>query len=774
MREFPAAEVDVSQVHHRFCPALHVGLSLLVWWLAAGSCAGTLASHGVGRGPNTVEQGLAMDAATLQRVRREAAGKEVEERFSGYARKHRDLEYRDLLGELGARATPDAGPGFDPTQVAYWKDIASKLKLTPEQRSLYQRTGLLALPGGFGSSMGESYLTTFRLDLPVLITSDSILHALHRSFDSILLGLELRFFGRELEKVLDETHRALAAKAGAVTDKALRESLADVDLYLTVARRLLAGEHNRLWNGKRGEVADIKSTLGNDAIADELMEAVAGLKMNVERLLFGEARVLDFSQFKPRGHYTDNPMLQCYFRAMMWLGRADLGFSLDKDRGLRAAALMSLLLVQSGQLERLSAVDRAIQFLVGVSDNTGPVEVAQVLTASGLDNLQSLASPGGLAAFKQALRNAGLTGQLIRSQYLEGNSGPGTEAPLPDMFQVFGQRFIFDSFVLSKLVFDAIRYHDQPVERTMPTGLDVMAALGNNEAVLLLEPELEKWHYASNLLAARLLTKAQPPETWNISAYSIWLSALGQLGDLPTGQVPAVMRSQVWQRKQLQTQLASWAELRHDTILYAKQSYTGGVICEYPAGYVEPYPELYARLAFLAEQERQWLEAAGFSEKHISEYLQLFAATVRRLERLARKELAGQPFDRDEIKFIKDTIHVTTRGGGCAPVTVYTGWYAQLFYNGAPNEWNAIIADVHTDPNSQHVLEVATGGVDLLVAAIDNGADRAAYVGPIYSYYEFAAPERLTDEEWRSKIFSKDIPERPPWIRPLLAPSGTD
>ena len=763
----------MSQVHNRFCPAACGRLSLVVSLLAAGSCTGPLASRAGGRGPDTVEQGLAMDAATLQRVRHAAAGKEVEERFSGFARSHQDLEYRDLLGELGARATPDSGPGFDPTQVAYWKDIEAKLKLTPEQRSLYQRTGLVALPGGYGTSMGASYLTTFRLDLPVLITSDSILHALHRSFDSILLGLELRCFGRELEKVLDETHRALAAKAGEVADTALRESLGDVDLYLTVARRLLAGEHNRLWNGKRGEVADIKSMLGNDATADELTEAVADLKMKVARSLFGESRVLDFSQFKPRGHYADNPMLQCYFRAMMWLGRADLGFRLDKDRGLRAAALMSLLLVQSGQLERFSAVDRAIQFLIGVSDNTGPVEVARVLTASGLDNLHSLASPGSLAAFKQGLRKAGLTGQLIRSQYLAGNSGPGAEAPLPDMFQVFGQRFVFDSFVLSKLVFDSIRYHDQPVERTMPTGLDVMAALGNNEAVLLLEPELEKWHYASNLLAARMLTKTQPPETWNVSAYNIWISALGQLGDLPTGQVPAVMRSQTWQRKQLQTQLASWAELRHDTILYAKQSFTGGIICEYPAGYVEPYPELYARLAFLAEQERQWLEAADFSDKHISEYLQRFATTVRRLERLARKELAGQPFDRDDIKFIKDTIHVTTRGGGCAPVHVYTGWYAQLFYNGEPNEWNAIVADVHTDPNSQHALEVATGGVDLLVAAIDNGTDRAAYVGPIYTYYEFAAPERLTDEEWRSKIHSKDIPERPSWIGPLLAPAAS-
>ena len=72
------------------------------------------------------------------------------------------------------------------------------------------------------------------------------------------------------------------------------------------------------------------------------------------------------------------------------------------------------------------------------------------------------------------------------------------------------------------------------------------------------------------------------------------------------------MRTEAWQRKQLQTQLASWAELRHDTVLYAKQSYTAGVKCEYPTGYVEPYPETYARIKFFAEEAARRIGAARF------------------------------------------------------------------------------------------------------------------------------------------------------------------
>lgn len=38
----------------------------------------------------------------------------------------------------------------------------------------------------------------------------------------------------------------------------------------------------------------------------------------------GPGCAYDFSQFKPRGHYTETPELEQYFRAMIWLGRTDI------------------------------------------------------------------------------------------------------------------------------------------------------------------------------------------------------------------------------------------------------------------------------------------------------------------------------------------------------------------------------------------------------------------------------------------------------------------
>src|SRR5262249_33243697 len=74
----------------------------------------------------------------------------------------------------------------------------------------------------------------------VLITTDSVLHALHHSYDTILAEIETNLVFRTLGALLKDCHEALATlerEGGPVP----AESLRDVDLYLTIARNLLAG-----------------------------------------------------------------------------------------------------------------------------------------------------------------------------------------------------------------------------------------------------------------------------------------------------------------------------------------------------------------------------------------------------------------------------------------------------------------------------------------------------------------------------------------------------
>jgi hypothetical protein len=311
----------------------------------------------------------------------------------------------------------------------------------------------------------------------------------------------------------------------------------------------------------------------------------------------------------------------------------------------------------------------------------------------------------------------------------------------------------------------------------------VMAALGSDLAVGLLEPAIDRYHYGSNLLALRRVVDAMQPDDWNANVYNQWLAALRTLDDPPAPQAhfPEVMRREAWQKKQLRAALASWAELRHDTILYAKQSYTAVASCEYPTGFVEPYPAFFAKLAQLATtlagrlakaeipavDPRRASAALELRDRHAA-FFRGFSQTVTRLEALAAKELASKPFSQEELEFVKKTID--RRGGGSGPPR-YDGWYPKLF-NDSPFEQKPVVADVHTDPSSGHFLEAAVGDAQFLVVAVDNGPHRAVYVGPSSSYYELTSSNRMTDEQWRANLEAGTVPAPPAFTRAFAVPGS--
>jgi hypothetical protein len=266
----------------------------------------------------------------------------------------------------------------------------------------------------------------------------------------------------------------------------------------------------------------------------------------------------------------------------------------------------------------------------------------------------------------------------------------------------------------------------------------------------------------------------------------VWLGALRTLDENLSAEkhAPQIMHTAAWQRKQLQTQLASWSELRHNTVLFAKQPYTSGATCEYPNGYVEPYPELYAQGKLFFSETASQIEAASYflagrdpssHKQRTVEALRNMAEILDRLETLARKELAAETFSQDDVEWIRGFIVKQGRRGCAGPP--YDGWYTSLFYRGPTRcaEWSPTIVDVHTNPNGEvaETLEAGVGDCNFLVAAIDNDGDRMVYVGPAYSYYEFLQPaeDRLTDEAWGKLLEAGEAPPRPEWTGAFQAPA---
>jgi hypothetical protein len=148
---------------------------------------------------------------------------------------------------------------------------------------------------------------------------------------------------------------------------------------------------------------------------------------------------------------------------------------------------------------------------------------------------------------------------------------------------LMGQRFVIDSYITSQVVFDRIIYNGRKIKRMLPNTLDVLGGLGNNAAIRLLKDELNGYHYGTNLAAARYLIEAYDTSFWNANLFHRWVNSLRKINPPEDrDSLPQFMQTAAFWQQKLNTQLGSWTQLRHDNILYAKQSYTSGWVCSFP------------------------------------------------------------------------------------------------------------------------------------------------------------------------------------------------
>jgi hypothetical protein len=277
-------------------------------------------------------------------------------------------------------------------------------------------------------------------------------------------------------------------------------------------------------------------------------------------------------------------------------------------------------------------------------------------------------------------------------------------------------------------------------------------------------------------------------QDWNRNLYWSWLHALKPLLAEYGAGYPTFMTTKAYRTKALTAALASWAQLRHDTILYAKQSYT--MTREASArpplppveGYVEPVPEFYARLLALARMTNHGLGEMKVLDAAAKSRLDEFEKLLERLLALAEKELANKPLEEADYAFIRNFGEHLERVVVKPNRATLQALYAEL--NSTRDEARrkeilemitleqggamktTLVADVHTDQNTEQVLEEATGYVDLGVFVYRQPDGRLVLgAGPVLSYREFKHPmrDRLTDEKWRLLLKSKDTPAAPKW-----------
>ncbi len=718
---------------------------------------------------------------------------------------------------------------------SYWNQRHTDFRLNATEFAVFQTNGFVVSQRMERPSFADIYYDIYTSDLPVFVTADSILQAWHRTFVTILAEIEETYFFPNLRLMLDGLanrvpdlwEEASGMWGGEAVGPVMTNGIVDADYFLAVARSLADGT---TYSGSFGQTTRVIETL--NAINNQVPAVIN---------LYGEPLVMDFSQFQVRGHYADSVVLSRYFRTMMWCALADFRFA-GSSSGLGSTNSPNTVRELAGTVAFaclgvwFPELNRALEMYVGSPDSLHLGQVDGILRAAGLN--PSMVGPFPTDAALTNLQNQLMSGQVGMQQIASGYCWSplgAQQVKLPRSFAVMGQRFVVDSWALGKCTFDDIIWDEDgvltvsdKVLRRVPSGLDVaFSILGNNAIVPEIAARISRsgltpadgrlyWRdglpYQHNLAAVRNVIDRQGGAGWANSIYSHWLACLRELSAPTTDpKYPECMRTRAWAMKDLNTQLASWTQLRHDTILYVKQSYTPPFICSYPDGYVEPRPAFWARMQDMAKATRAVLEtvrtfgtfyytnnSGGCTMSGQLMYsnrlavMDQFIQTTATLRSISEKELGQLPLSSNETSFLQDVVET----GNC-PARTYSGWYPALFYrpgsmgqgvdsfpllgdDQGSDYWDALVVDVHTDlpddivqdPGS--ILHEGVGNVQLLMIAVDTGAgDRAVYAGPVLSHYEFElGPDtRMTDSEWKAKVTARDLPAQPDWTRSYLVPS---
>ncbi len=686
--------------------------------------------------------------------------------------------------------TPDENP-----EGKKWRN--HDFRLNDEELAIFDKNGFVVSERLEASSFGEMFYRIYVDDLPVFVSADSILHAWHRSFDAMLEDLEESYLGLVLNRILTKMADEIPKAWEQYENTVLAQSITDADYFLAVARSLLDGTQ-----------AD--THLYQEARVAETLSAIEGQKLK-ELNLFGRLRNVDFSQFKVRGHYEHSELLKKYFRAMMWCGRIDLRVAGSPEetspQELGSAIIMHYLLQQADMYKQWEEFDQIIQTFVGKTDSMTFAQLGIILNANNIQSPGDINDLQTLQNLQDAIMSTDYGAQEIRSHLYESTPYGPDKVRLPRSFTLLGQKFVLDSWVFSKVVADDILWDNQKVQRRIPTSLDVaFAVFGNSQAVpeivgLIMNPDGVKFRdglfYQHNLAALRNVIVKQNEEMWEENIYMNWLATLRELSEPTTDpEYPEAMRTRSWAMKTLNTQLGSWTQMRHDTILYVKQSVTG-YGCLYPAGYVEPRPEFWARFEKMTDLAAYQIGNILFPEEGVEieiedgwgahtyyinprrtqerqvTFLRNFKEQLSVLRGIAEKELIQKELSPEETTFLQNLIEIQLDYVG---EKTYSGWYPSLFYKMREESErpDAIVTDVHTDFPAPElgdpgcILHEGIGNVFLLMIAVDNGGDRMTFAGPVMSHYEFIEPinSRKSDSEWRSDV-------RPPhneWTRSYLVP----
>jgi hypothetical protein len=441
--------------------------------------------------------------------------------------------------------------------------------------------------------------------------------------------------------------------------------------------------------------------------------------------------VYQYSELKSRGHYTSSPEMENYFKAFKYLTTIFLG--------------------RQDTLYELNSLPKEV---LSYANNW-------IATYSGF--ISPSKSPLVITGIKQSVP--------VYCQYPEKDPA------------VFPLSWGFDNEVFFSTVYQRRIPQEYRVEgpsgpRIFPSGVDMAAVFGNSLAEKILQSDYEKYPPLSkviNNLKGNFAANSGKPDIKE-NLYNHWINAVAiQWADTVTSP-HGDNDKEIWQAKRLQTGLASWATLRHATVLVnqrvAAECGEGGfeeIIMRAPRGYVEPDPYTFGIIAELFDNAIK-IASNSILPNDVSgnEKRALYEGIIKRLEEagrearsfqiMAEKVRRWEELDNDE----NEKILFVAR----------TAEHLFLIFNSLSNKEYSLS---NPDPIAK-ITDVAGGGIfPYVMAAVGNTMEwnhivpfygrRQIVKGSIYSYYEFISDNLMDDDEWRNIVATQEVL---PWLKPFV------
>lgn len=577
------------------------------------------------------------------------------------------------------------------------------------------------------------------------VTTDSIVHLYHIIYLGMMEDMEQNSLKQKLmalsKNCLDNALSDYKEAKGEEKDLTLRNAA----LFLC-ALDLLEAKYD-------GEVpSEVRD------LADKELDNIKAEGNAVSNITGNE---IDYSQFKVRGNYTKNENLKKYFRVNM-LYSQELVKLENPDKTINLDAVKQAMLISRNMLKDEASfklwqdIYKPISFLVENTEDTTPIDIYKSISKLTKDNsVEAILEKNVVNAVADDIAN---------------KEDPKIKPDSGKVFAFLPQRAVVDNTWLQNLV-DT----DPKSKRPVVSGVDLMALLGNSlaERLTLTNEDNLKWDkFKEKYEETKAMVDARTDKEEKANIYRTWLWVLKAFNNEYGEGYPDFMRSEKWQYKDLNTALASWAQLKHDTILYAKQfgAECGGDEPTDLRHYVEPNVNLYRRVKYLVGLTMDADEKYSLLNDEQKARLNDFDDMLEFLIKVSIEEL------KDETTSDEDNERLKVIGGEMENIFIAFNKdeSGEEFEIPPVDRDTANVADIQrigsnvVDKPEGSFLEVGSGRFSTIYVVYRLNGKYYLGSGSVMNYYEFYSENRLDNNEFKEMLPIYDMEGEKDKIEPFF------